>query len=186
MGTWRGEAADDTAWRCPPGLSPADRTAEQDNAAGGRGNRTIRLADGTALASVALRRKADGRRVYAYLRWWDHGGTVERYVGEVDQPSRGENLAHAWRLAAERRLADNTVPAANTASAEQDEASGAPTCWASTPAVREGGGGRGASPEGRGSAHADALGVHARGPGGDARQKRTRHPSGEGGQIRGP
>jgi DNA mismatch endonuclease (patch repair protein) len=74
---------------------------------------------------MALRRKSDGRRVYAYLRWSDHGQTVERYVGEVDQDTRAANLAQAWRLAAERGLTRVRGEGESTADS-----------WASSPAVR--------------------------------------------------
>jgi len=115
-------------------MSRAARAAEQDRAAGARDVRTLRLADGSAVASVALRRKRDGRRIYAYLRWSDHGKTIERYIGEVDQASRAENLAQAWRLATQRHVAP-AAPADAVDSAGLD-ASPALASWASSPSVR--------------------------------------------------
>jgi DNA mismatch endonuclease (patch repair protein) len=125
MGTWRSAAPDDTAWRCPPGLTKSARAAEQDRAAGSRELRLVATSDGRAAASVALRRKRDGRRIYAYLRWSDSGRTVELYIGEVDQPTRAENLARAWRLAIEQTATDS--PATDSPKAAS---------WASSPAVR--------------------------------------------------
>ena len=95
---------DDGAWRCPPGWGKAVRAAEQDIAAGGRGNRIIPVTGGSALASVALRCKRDSQRIYAYIRWSDKGRTIERYIGEVDQDTRARNLALAWRQATQRGL----------------------------------------------------------------------------------
>jgi DNA mismatch endonuclease (patch repair protein) len=113
VATWRATALDDLAWRCPPGLSAAERAEEQDRAAGGREKRVITLRNRASVASVALRRKHDGRRVYAYLRWADGDRTTERYVGEVDRPTRAENLAQAWRLAAAARQSPGADAAAS-------------------------------------------------------------------------
>jgi DNA mismatch endonuclease (patch repair protein) len=124
---WRAIEPDDSAWRCPPGLTRAERAAEQDQAAGGRENRIITLGGQAVLASVALRRKRDGRRVYAYLRWSDHGRTAERYLGEVDRSARTANLAQAWLSARESSSASQwTSPAESSAEGS----------WASSPAVR--------------------------------------------------
>jgi DNA mismatch endonuclease (patch repair protein) len=123
---WRETGPDDSAWRCPPGLTRTDRATEQDQAAGGHEHRIITIDDRTVLASVALRRKRDGRRVYAYLRWSDHGRTAERYLGEVDHATRRDNLAQAWRLAAPT---DETSPPPSRP-ARPD------VSWASSPAVR--------------------------------------------------
>jgi len=43
---------------------------------GGRDDRAVPVTGGSALVSVALRRKRDGHRIYAYLRWSDQGQTV--------------------------------------------------------------------------------------------------------------
>jgi DNA mismatch endonuclease (patch repair protein) len=107
-------------------MTKAARAAEQDRAAGNRAIRMVPATDGQAVASVALRRKRDGRRIYAYLRWSDHGRTIEKYIGEVDRPTRAGNLAQAWKLASEDALV-------GTAAAVQSVAADS---WASSPAVR--------------------------------------------------
>ena len=102
---WSAHRPTHEAWRSLPGMSPADRSLEQDQAAGGHDARIVALADGrSALASVALRQYRNTRRVYAYLRWSDLGTTRERYIGEVTARSRAENLAQAWRIVAERGM----------------------------------------------------------------------------------
>ncbi|WP_244315828.1 very short patch repair endonuclease [Streptomyces albidochromogenes] len=51
------------------------------------------------------------RRIRAYLRWSEQGRTRERYVGEVDGPSRAANLAQAWTMArAAGFVRDETLP----------------------------------------------------------------------------
>ena len=104
MSIYRTERADPTTYRPPPGLSIADRTAEQDRAAGGHDARLVTRADGTAvLGSVALRCFAKRRRVYAYLRWTAGHGTTERYLGDVsDSPDRITALRAGWELARRR------------------------------------------------------------------------------------
>src|SRR5580658_10428517 len=128
MATWRAEEPDNSSWRCAPDLDRAERGREQDMAAGGRQQRVIMIGDRAVLASVALRRKSDGRRIYAYLRWSDQGKTSELYIGEVTEPTRAANLALAWRLAAEHSSED-----------ERDRSDGIAvkpdTSWASSPAV---------------------------------------------------
>ena len=102
---WRDAAPSGTAWRPPRGVSKEVRAQEQDRAAGGRENRRMVLpGDRTALASIALRHLPKSRRIYAYLRWSEGGRTRERYVCEVDGPTRAENLAVAWRRALEKGL----------------------------------------------------------------------------------
>lgn len=97
---WKETRLPDEAWRPGKGLSREQRIAEQDAAAGGTREREILVEGGRlAHASIAFRRQPKGRRVYAYLRWSVAGKTHERYVGEVDQPSRAANLKQAWRLA---------------------------------------------------------------------------------------
>jgi len=99
-GVWRSSRPDPAAWRPAPGLTAAQRVAEQDTAAGGRDTRSLQLPDGRhALASVALRVLPSSRRIYAYLRWYDQGKTHERYLGEVSELTRAANLAAGWRLA---------------------------------------------------------------------------------------
>lgn len=133
MARWRAAEPEDTAWRSPPGLTRAERTAEQDKAAGGRQNRMVTVGARAALGSVALRRKRDGRRVYAYLRWSDHGRTAERYLGEVDQATRAENLAEAWRLASDANVTKPPSPVEGSAGRAVSRSAGS---WASSPAVR--------------------------------------------------
>jgi len=104
---WRQDPPGDAARKAPRSLSPAARRAEQDRAAGGRAERIFAQVDERpATASIALRVYPKGRRVYAYLRWSDHGRTRERYIGEVTAHNRAENLTQAWRLVAERGLAN--------------------------------------------------------------------------------
>jgi DNA mismatch endonuclease (patch repair protein) len=153
---WRAAGPDDSAWRCPPGLTRAERAAEQDRAAGGRENRIVTFDDQIVLASVALRRKRDGRRVYAYLRWSDRGRTAERYLGEVDRATRAANLAQAWRLATEIRAASQPPPTAESSVVGS---------WASSPAVRavmQGNKGRDTRPELAVRSAAHALGLRYR------------------------
>ncbi|MGH3549987.1 MAG: very short patch repair endonuclease [Pseudonocardiaceae bacterium] len=99
--SWRPSRPDLTAWHPTAGLPPSARAAEQDIAAGGRAARQIQLEGGRrAVASVALRAPSSSRRIYAYLRWYEHGKTRERYLGEVNEPTRSANLAAAWSLVA--------------------------------------------------------------------------------------
>jgi DNA mismatch endonuclease (patch repair protein) len=116
------------AWRPARRLSPADRAAEQDQAAGGRAARERRLDNGQVVhASVCLRIYAKTRRIRAYLRWSDQGKTRERYIGEVRHATRAENLNEAWARAHSRDLlAPNT----------QEDPCQEPTSWATSPAVR--------------------------------------------------
>lgn len=161
MARWRERGPDDAAWRCPPGLGRAARAAEQDHAAGGRDNRTTRLTDQAAVASIALRRKLDGRRIYAYLRWSDHGKTTERYIGEVDRESRAENLAEAWRLAQRLGLTGTNAPPAD----RNEHSKIAAGSWASSPAVRavmRGNKGRDTQPELAVRSAVHALGLRYR------------------------
>jgi DNA mismatch endonuclease (patch repair protein) len=102
MSRRRAERADPIAYRPPPRLTLAERTAEQDAAAGGHHLRLIARQDGSAVvASVALRCFPKSRRVYAYLRWTAlDSGTSERYLGDVSEhPDRTSALAAAWRHA---------------------------------------------------------------------------------------
>jgi DNA mismatch endonuclease (patch repair protein) len=88
-------------------MASADRAREQDQAAGGRQRRMIRLAGNrVALASVALRLPPRSRRVYAYLRWSVDGKTNERYICEVTGSTREKNLQAAWRTVRARGLTD--------------------------------------------------------------------------------
>ncbi|MFE2277411.1 very short patch repair endonuclease [Streptomyces sp. NPDC059454] len=70
-----------------------------------------------ARASVALKLYRRTRRIRAYLRWSQDGSTRERYVCEVDHPTRRENLAEAWRRAHEMGLAcEQPLPDSSKAS----------------------------------------------------------------------
>jgi len=121
---WRDRAMPDDSWRPPAGMTRAQRAAEQDEAAGGRDNRLLQLPNQRlALASVYLRRPPKARRVYAYLRWSDGAKTVERYIGQVDAPTRQANLEAAWNLVREGNLAKLTREPSETS-------------WASSHAVR--------------------------------------------------
>jgi DNA mismatch endonuclease (patch repair protein) len=126
---WRDASLDDNAWRPLPGLTREARAAEQDRAAGGHDKRRVAGDPQAALASIYFRRAA-GRRVYAYLRWAESGHTSERFVCEVDHPTRVENLVHAWNVARDRQLvvdrrdASQVLPVGHTPS------------WASSDIVR--------------------------------------------------
>ena len=87
MSRQRAQRADPAAYRPPPGLSPRQRAAEQDLAAGGRAFRLTLRPDGSVVAaSIALRGYAKSRRVYAYLRWAEPAaGTAQRYVGDFSE-----------------------------------------------------------------------------------------------------
>src|SRR6266545_572719 len=108
---WKESRPPDITWRAPAGLSRSERAAEQDQAAGGRAARVVRLNGGRrAHASIAFRMLRNGRRIYAYLRWSTGGKTRERYVCEVDLDNRAANLAHAWHMAHETGLLDIETP----------------------------------------------------------------------------
>ena len=126
---WRERSLDDLAWRPPHGLARSARAAEQDHAAGSRDQRIVAGTSGRVLASVYLRRTT-GRRVYAYLRWADAGRTSERFVCEVEQSTRADNLAHAWTVVRDRHL---------LAASEHREDSPRPVApsWASSEVVRK-------------------------------------------------
>ncbi|GAA3424603.1 hypothetical protein GCM10018953_17860 [Streptosporangium nondiastaticum] len=122
-GRWKEKPPNPRAWKGRPGLTRAARTAEQDQAAGGHDHRLVDLGDGrTARASVELKVLPKTRRIRAYLRWSDGGKTRERYLGEVAETTREQNLALAWRMAHEQRLVMKPETPANS--------------WASSPAVR--------------------------------------------------
>jgi DNA mismatch endonuclease, patch repair protein len=123
-GRWKERPPPDRAWRGRPGLSRAERSTEQDRAAGGNDRRFVDLGDGrTAQASVELKVFPNTRRIRAYLRWSDKGKSPAKYLCEVTETTRAENLAAAWRVAFEQELL--IVP---------EEPSGS---WASSPASRK-------------------------------------------------
>lgn len=102
---WRPHGPADTAWRPQANLTRAERSAEQDRAAGGHQARAVELPDGrTVSASIELKVLPKSRRLYAYLRFSADGRTHNRYVGEVDEPTREANLTCAWRLVHEKGL----------------------------------------------------------------------------------
>lgn len=121
---WKDKSPPGRAWKGKPGLSRAERTAEQDRAAGGHDRRFIDLGEGRrALASVELKLLPNTRRIRAYLRWSDRGKTGTAYLGEVNETTRARNLTAAWRLAFEQELVIVPKPAKDS--------------WASTPASRK-------------------------------------------------
>jgi DNA mismatch endonuclease (patch repair protein) len=107
-------------------MTRAQRSAEQDAAAGSRQARIVPTSGApVGTASIALRMPQPGRRIYAYLRWNAHGRTVERYVGEVAGESRLDYLKDGWKQAHAAHLLPDTAEAATTANS-----------WASSTAVR--------------------------------------------------
>lgn len=122
-GKWNGRQPPDQAWRCPPNLNKAGRTAEQDRAAGGRANRLVDIGGGrVTCASIELKVYPQTRRIRAYVRWSDHGKYPTKYVGEVGAGTRRQNLKTAWRMVIDRCLLPRPVEIAES--------------WATTPAVR--------------------------------------------------
>lgn len=115
-GHWKESLPLERAYKRRPGSTTP--TLEQDRAAGGRDRRAVALGDGRyARASIALKLYRRTRRIRAYLRWSQDGGTREHYVCEVDGAARGENLAAAWRQAREMGLvSDRPLPADSKAS----------------------------------------------------------------------
>lgn len=102
---WAPEVPADDTFRAPPGRSIAEASAEQDEAAGGRERRLVRLPDGTrSLASIELKRVSGRRRIYGYLRYTHEGRTVARYVGQAPGDTRTERLRAAWSAARSRGL----------------------------------------------------------------------------------
>ena len=96
----------DDTWRPPAEMTEPQKRAQQDEAAGGRGKRAVRLANGkVATASIQLKRFKKGLKVWAYLRYQDGPKTVTKYVGDATAPTRGEALRVAWTLARKKKLA---------------------------------------------------------------------------------
>ncbi len=106
QGRWKDKQPPPRAWKGRPGRTRAQASAEQDKAAGGHDKRWVDLGEGRrARASVELKVLAKTRRIRAYLRWSDKGSTRRPvYLGEVENETRRENLAEAWRRAIERGL----------------------------------------------------------------------------------
>lgn len=103
-------------------MDHADRSREQDRAAGGRERRSVPLSEGRyARGSIALRLLPRTRRLRAYLRWSDQGRTREKYVCEAVHDTRAANLRRAWATARELRLVVDLPPS--------------PGSWASSPEV---------------------------------------------------
>lgn len=101
---WADTKADPASWRAPRGRARREVIAEQDDAAGGRDKRTVRIeGERTATASIELK-DLGGRRVYAYLRYSMAGRTVCTYVGEAEGSTRPDRLKRAWLLAHKRGL----------------------------------------------------------------------------------
>lgn len=126
---WKDAKPSDRAWRPKAGMSRNDSAAEQDRAAGGANRRRIVLPGGrVAMASICLRLPPKSRRVYAYLRWYDGSRTQERYVCQVDGPTRRENLLNAWRAVDASGLTGSSL-------GDLPETSESAS-WATSPAVR--------------------------------------------------
>lgn len=128
---WRADSLDDEAWRPPPGLTRAARTAEQDLAAGGHDRRLVAGPAGRAIASIYFRRRT-GRRVYAYLRWAKNGATTEQFICEIDRHTRSDNLAIAWSAAIEQGMLSARPEFSGSRSAQP-----VPSSWASSETVRK-------------------------------------------------
>ncbi|MEY9907965.1 DNA mismatch endonuclease Vsr [Catenulispora sp. MAP12-49] len=121
---WNVSPPSDRAWKGRPGRTRDALAAEQDRAAGGRGRRAVPLpAGGFARASVELKVLPRTRRIRAYLRWSEHGKSPAKYLGEVDRPTRAQNLAAAWSIARVKGLVLDEEPLE-------------PESGASSPAVR--------------------------------------------------
>ncbi|MFJ7127468.1 very short patch repair endonuclease [Streptomyces sp. NPDC098101] len=115
---WNDQLPPAKAYKARPGLSRDKRSAEQDQAAGGRHRRAVPLGDGSyARGSIQLRLYRSTRRIRAYLRWSDNGETRERYVCEVYEATRKANLALAWTKAREAsKVVDEPLPPNSRAS----------------------------------------------------------------------
>lgn len=100
---WLKDVPDSAILKSPP--SAAERSAEQDEAAGGRKRRLVKRPDGrSGTASVQLFRTQGSRRIYATIRYKVQSRTVSRYLGEVSAPTRADALKKAWQLARKKRL----------------------------------------------------------------------------------
>jgi len=82
----------------------AEAVAEQDDAAGGAGQRVVTLDGGRRSTGSIELKFLGGRRIYAYLRYTDNGRTVAVYVGEATGETRMERLRSAWRIVHARGL----------------------------------------------------------------------------------
>ncbi|MGW2665646.1 very short patch repair endonuclease [Nocardia tengchongensis] len=113
---WNRETPPDRAYKRQK--RAAAPTIEQDLAAGGRHRRFVALSGGgLARASVSLRLYRRTRRIRAYLRWSECGVTKERYVCEVHQKTRRQNLEEAWQQARELGfVTEASLPADSKAS----------------------------------------------------------------------
>lgn len=102
--SWREIPLPEHAWR--PAY-PEDRRSgsqQQDQTAGGRGQRILELGGrATALSRIKLA-PAGGRRVYAYLVWQQDGARRELYLGEAIHNSRDRNLRAAWQIVRDNQL----------------------------------------------------------------------------------
>ncbi|MGW1193989.1 very short patch repair endonuclease [Streptomyces sp. NPDC002559] len=114
---WNDRLPPEKAYKPRAGLTRDKRTAEQDKAAGGRYRRAVPLEpDRYARASIMLRLYRSTRRIRAYLRWSVSGETEERYVCDVDEPTRAANLALAWSKAREAGMVvDEPLPEGSSA-----------------------------------------------------------------------
>jgi hypothetical protein len=101
----------DSVWKAARTRNRAEAIQEQNKAAGGEAARRIQLSDGSSRsASVELKRVNGHHRIYAYLRYSNQGRTISRYIGQVSQSSRFENLKQAWSLVHHQNLEANEGP----------------------------------------------------------------------------
>ncbi|MFD7579284.1 very short patch repair endonuclease [Kitasatospora sp. NPDC059817] len=118
--------ATDSSIRTAPSRSPsrAERSREQDHAAGGPEARLVDIGGGRLRpASVVLTTSPRTGTTRAGLRWSVDGRTHSARLGIVDRRTRGANLREGWRLAREAGLLVDAV--------EQGVVS-----WASSPGTR--------------------------------------------------
>jgi hypothetical protein len=80
---------------------------EQDQAAGGKECRELRLGDGTVVtASIAIRTFIKTpNQSYGYLQFKVLGKTVTKYVGRVTADTRAASLRIGWAMVRQRKLA---------------------------------------------------------------------------------
>ena len=90
----------DRSWRPRPGLDRAQRSREQDRAAGSAERRLVDVGGGRrASAAVVLNESRRAGRVKAAIRWSVDGHSTSVPLGLVDHPTRAENLREGWRMA---------------------------------------------------------------------------------------
>ncbi|WP_369184538.1 very short patch repair endonuclease [Streptomyces sp. Y1] len=118
------KAVPDRSWRPRQGLDRTQRAREQDRAAGGADHRLVDTGGGRLQrATVVLNGSSRTGRIKAVLQWSVDGRKSRVPLGDVDRPTRGENLRAGWRLADEAGLL-STEPVPESS-------------WASSPATRK-------------------------------------------------